>query len=109
MSKVKFVRNWKLSDPDAERWFNDGIGVKSTPSPAGDFMLKNDGDDALERIMPAGIHAGTISTKHPARLASADFDLGENERALSPRQRWRIRHDALRGRKLSSQRNGIPR
>ncbi len=74
-------RRWDLSDPaDYAQWFSTGNGLGEAPSPAGEFTVATDGDNALTRIYPAGVYSHALSTKYAARLTSADVHLdGEYE------------------------------
>ncbi len=75
-----FVRYWDLANAkDAKEWYATGVGISNRPSPAGEFSLYVEGDQVVQRILPAGLHSGTLSTKHAARLASAAFEIGEDE------------------------------
>lgn len=72
------IRQWDLSEPtDYQRWTATGIGLPDRPSPAGEFAIASSGDVALTGVYPSGVYSHLLSAKHPARLTSEDFDLGE--------------------------------
>ncbi len=85
------LQHWNLADQDDYlQWFTDGIGLRQQPQPAGEFAVAAEGDAAIMGIYPAGIYSHTLSSKHPARLTSTDFDVVENSelwvRALGDRE-----------------------
>ena len=66
---------WNLSqETDYGRWFVDGNGLPETPSPAGDFRIESPGR-VIAAILPSGVHANTLSTKHRAFMGSPRFRL----------------------------------
>ncbi len=65
--------HWKLSrESDLNQWYTEGIGLHSSPSPAGEFAVATSGEQVLQGIYPSGIYSNTLSSKHPARLTSPD-------------------------------------
>ncbi len=72
------ARHWDLSkQADYEKWFSDGVGLDDLANPAGSFAVAPDGDKAIVGIYPGGIYSHLLSEKHPARLTSPDFRIGE--------------------------------
>ncbi|MGI9427963.1 MAG: PSD1 and planctomycete cytochrome C domain-containing protein [Bythopirellula sp.] len=65
------------SQHDYAAWFPNGRGLPERPFAAGEFSIATDAEAALIGIYPAGVYSHALSAKHPARLTSADFDIGE--------------------------------
>jgi hypothetical protein len=61
---------------DYAAWFASGPGLANGPSIAGEFSIEAAGDRVLSGIYPAGVYSHGLSTKHGARLASRDINLG---------------------------------
>ncbi len=67
--------HWDLTNAeDYESWFRDGNGLPDAPSKAGDFRIDS-ADRAIAAILPSGVHANTLSSKHRAFLSSPRFNL----------------------------------
>ncbi|QEF99013.1 Planctomycete cytochrome C [Stieleria maiorica] len=74
---------WDLADADAGgQWHSYGIGLEG-PSLAGQFSIADDDQGILTGIYPAGVYTHGLSTKHPGRLTSPDFDLAENQAVVA--------------------------
>ncbi|MEQ9380171.1 MAG: DUF1553 domain-containing protein, partial [Pirellulales bacterium] len=73
--------SWDLGEAaDYETWFPSGTGLSDKPSEAGAFAIAPAGENALAGIYPAGVYSHLLSSKHPARLTSANIQLdGEYE------------------------------
>ena len=67
----KYSRHWKLTD-DATyaSWFRAGTGLPNQPTPAGEYAVAPNGENALTGIYPSGVYSHGLSAKHPARLSS---------------------------------------
>ncbi len=73
------IEHWDLaSQEDYASWYRHGIGLPARPSKPGEFTISPEGDSAISGIYPAGVYSHALTAKHPARLTSADFKLGEN-------------------------------
>ena len=73
------IQHWNLaSQEDYASWYRHGIGLPASPSRPGEFAISPEGDSAISGIYPAGVYSHALTAKHPARLTSADFKLGEN-------------------------------
>ncbi len=73
------TRSWQLGDhADCAEWFPKGLGLANSPQPPGTFAVAPDGDVAVTGIYPAGVYSHEISSKHPARLTSADLRLDQD-------------------------------
>lgn len=69
--------HWDFTkDEDYESWFRSGNGLPSRPSSAGDFRIESR-ERVIASILPAGVNANTISTKHRAFLGSPRFKLDD--------------------------------
>ena len=75
------TQQWDLSQrADYAKWFPSGTGLNDRPSPAGEFAISagNDQQDkALHGIYPSGVYSHLLSAKHPARITSGNFAIGE--------------------------------
>lgn len=70
---------WNLADAsDAHDWYGHGIGVQHHAA-AGTFAMSNDDAILVEGIYPAGVYTHELSTKHPGRFSSPDFDLSNQK------------------------------
>jgi len=79
-SQAGSKQTWNFKSSDAiSDWYASGVGLQNAPSPAGDFTVRTDGDDAFGAIYPAGIYTHTLSEKHGGRLTSQDFKVAENQ------------------------------
>ncbi|MCR9292519.1 MAG: DUF1553 domain-containing protein [bacterium] len=68
------VRQWDMASAnDYRKWFRFGNGLPPEPTAAGEFVVATSGQQALTSILPAGVYSHLISSKHAARLESADF------------------------------------
>ena len=73
-------QTWKFNSSDAASdWYSSGIGLQNAPSPAGDFSVLTESDNAFKAIYPAGIYTHSLSEKHGGRLTSVDFKVAENQ------------------------------
>ena len=79
-NEKKNLIDWDLTTREAsDSWFAYGNGLPSGGVlPAGDLMIVDmEGDEPQIRILPAGIHANTLSTKHSAVFTSPRIMLEE--------------------------------
>ena len=53
-----------------EGWITTGMGLREGVCAAGNFLPADDGDSAIRRILPAGLHTSTISEKLNGALRS---------------------------------------
>ncbi|WP_182871075.1 DUF1553 domain-containing protein [Rhodopirellula sp. JC639] len=75
--------HWDLADQDASRqWHSYGLGLEGS-SQAGQFSIAGDDSGILAGIYPAGVYTHGLSTKHPGRLTSPDFELAENQAVVA--------------------------
>lgn len=80
LEEAQPIRHWHLGrEAHFGQWYRFGIGLPEHPSRAGEFAIAADGDRAITGIYPSGVYSHGISDKHPARLTSVDFQLGENQ------------------------------
>ncbi|MDE0862682.1 MAG: DUF1553 domain-containing protein [Rubripirellula sp.] len=71
---------WKFTTGKAmDDWYRNGVGLQTDPSPAGDFSVLPQGENALRAIYPSGIYTHSLSAKHGGRLTSHDFKVAENQ------------------------------
>jgi hypothetical protein len=59
---------------DLAAWFRSGSGVGSA-SPPGEFRIAADGDRAITRLLPAGVHSNLLVTNDGAVLHSPRFEV----------------------------------
>jgi hypothetical protein len=70
------ARHWNLARPGVySAWYRYGNGLPEHPVGAGEFAIAPDGAWAVTGIYPAGVYSHLLSSKHAARLTSADFRL----------------------------------
>ncbi|MEQ9408079.1 MAG: DUF1553 domain-containing protein [Fuerstiella sp.] len=78
---AKATAAWHLADEsDYATWFAEEAGLPESPQRAGEFAVAATGSNALAGIYPAGIYSHSISARRPARLASADVEIGPNQK-----------------------------
>ncbi|WP_372895491.1 DUF1553 domain-containing protein [Stieleria sp.] len=71
--------HWDLGDDDARsRWYSSGVGLEGETA-AGQFSMDVDGEAVLSGIYPAGVYTHGLSSKHPGRLTSPDFNLKDGQ------------------------------
>ena len=75
--RVPNTQRWDFTSAgDYERWYRDGNGLPAVPSVPGDFRVGSS-EQIVTSILPAGVHANTLSTKHRAFLCSPRFNLND--------------------------------
>lgn len=78
LSQRNTPQHWDLSKQvDYEAWFHSGVGLTDRTNQPGSFAIAPEGDNAIVGIYPGGLYSHLLSEKHPARLTSPDFLLGE--------------------------------
>lgn len=71
-------QKWNLGDPkDRRQWYQYGVGLDQKSSP-GQFAISIDGDRVIDGIFPSGVYSHGLTAKHPARLSSPDFEIGDD-------------------------------
>ncbi len=76
--KRGYPQRWDLStSADHQKWYREGIGLKTGPVPAGAFSLSANGETAVSGIHPGGTYTHLVSTKHGGLLTSPDIDLDD--------------------------------
>jgi len=73
-----YARRWDLTGAAAAEWFRGGSGLRSGPSPSGDFHILAEGEQVVLNIYPAGIYTHLISNKHNGVLLSPRFQMGSD-------------------------------
>ena len=78
---MEYERRWDLTRAAGmSEWFPSGNGIDSGVSPAGEFAVAPEGEQALSGIYPAGVYTHLLSSRHRGILQSAHFSLaGEYE------------------------------
>jgi len=71
-SQATVVR-WDLRGEGLQAWTADGAGLARGASPAGEFSLFADGENAVSGIYPSGVYSNLTTDKHRALLASPRF------------------------------------
>ena len=54
-------------------WPRQGVGVSQGPSPAGEFFVLPQGDQAINGVYPRGVYSHLVSNKHGAVITSPRF------------------------------------
>ncbi|MDF1755930.1 MAG: DUF1553 domain-containing protein [Verrucomicrobiales bacterium] len=67
---------------DYQSWYQYGNGVTKKPVAGGEFMLAPTGKTVIEKILPAGMYSGLLSTKHAGRLTSPDIPLSGKSKLM---------------------------
>lgn len=65
-----------------EGWITTGMGLREGVCAAGNFLPADDGDSAIRRILPAGLHTSTISEKLNALFVRQRFYERKQKSAL---------------------------
>jgi hypothetical protein len=64
---------WDLCIGDYETWLGHGSGLPTSPSKAGEFSIRAEGDQILGGVYPPGVYSHLLSAKHNAVLQSPRF------------------------------------
>ncbi|MCA9079340.1 MAG: DUF1553 domain-containing protein [Planctomycetaceae bacterium] len=74
-------RRWVLGKTDdASAWTRHGSGMlDDQPAAGGEFLIRPDGEVAIDGILPSGAYSGLLSTRHSGHFSSPRFKFDMHE------------------------------